>query len=146
MAAAPERADPAILCQLKALAQQHYPLGEIARRLAIPIREAQSILDLAKIHYVRDNRTGGPRAVLTSRVTAHSYTASLREGFVARMDHTRRLSKARPLTAAEEQEAIARFLRDKGVTHCPSVHLDAGFDANSQPQALGGSGRRASRR
>lgn len=118
-------ADAEVVTAIRAIARKNLPLGEIAERLQMPLEEVRTIADLNGIPLVRDNRTGSSRTILAHKVAASAYVAKLREGFVAKQHHTRRLAQAAPLTPAQEAEAIARFIQTKGVTRCPTVHLEA---------------------
>lgn len=113
-----------IVKAIRRLAKQCLPLGEIASRLDLELGDVRTIADMAKITLVRDNRTGAPRTIMAHRAAAASYVAKMRQGFVAKEQHARRLAKAPPLTPEQEQEAIARFIAEKGVTKCITVHLE----------------------
>lgn len=132
--------------RIKALARKNLPLGEMALRLDMDLCDVRAIADQNGIAIVRDNRTGGPRQKLAHKVSAASYVATLREGFLARQQHSRRLSLAPPLSPQQEAEAIARFLETKGVTKCPTVHLEASENAFQPGGNSSRTGRAPSRR
>jgi hypothetical protein len=110
---------------IRRLAKKRLPLGEIAKRLGIPINTVRAMADTRNITLVRDNRTGGPRAASIRGTAQSEYAAKLRSAFVAKQAHEARLAKAPPLTADEEQRQIAAFLQTKGATQCPTVYLEA---------------------
>lgn len=111
--------------KIRVLARKRLPLGEMAQRLDMELETIRTIADLNGIEVVRDNRTGAARPKLAHKAAASGYVATLRQGFVARQEHMRRIAQARDLTPEEEAAAIARFLETKGVTKCPTVHLEA---------------------
>lgn len=127
-AAAPQPAQGDLLTQLRALAKQRYPLGEIARRLGKPAWLVREIADRHKILFVRDDRLGGPRVVLASHMGPAGYAAQLRAGWRIAMAHKCRIAAAPELTQQQEQEAIERFLQTKSVTQCPTVHLEGSVE------------------
>lgn len=111
--------------KIRMLARKRLPLGEMAQRLDMDLDTIRTVADLNGIEVVRDNRTGSARPKLAHKAAASGYVATLRQGFVARQEHISRLSRAANLTPAQEAEAIARFIETKGVTKCPTVHLEA---------------------
>lgn len=119
----PDDEDPQVR-RLRHLARHQYPLGEIAKRMGISVDVARMMCDTRKIRVVRDNRTGGPRVQLNKGLAQQNFARGLQSGFVARQAHQARLAKAQPLSPQEQREAIERHLRDKGVTKCPTVHLE----------------------
>ncbi|RVT96224.1 hypothetical protein EOD42_14010 [Rhodovarius crocodyli] len=132
--------DEATLHRLKALARRRLPLGEIAKRMGRSLEDVRYIADTNRIMVVRDNRTGGPRTVLASHHSPAAHAADRRLEWLSAVAHRSRLASAPRLSEQEQADLIAQHLASKGVTHCPSVHLEGSAANEIVPSKLRGRG------
>ena len=58
------------------------------------------------------------------RSSAAGYIAQLRQEQIQVREHERRLALTAPLTPAQEQHAIERYMATKGVTKCPTAYAE----------------------
>lgn len=106
--------------RVRRLAAAGCTLGEIAHRLALDIQDLRHSVDVLHIQVIRDDQRG-QRTIMAYRQSASAHAASLRAERAVVFEHKQRIAKARPMTRAEEDEAIRRHLAEKGVTKCPSA-------------------------